>query len=50
MIGILVIIIMFVLLFDGHTIRKQNSELLEQNKEILERVAYLQEKLEYGKE
>ncbi|MGN7117648.1 hypothetical protein [Lysinibacillus odysseyi] len=50
MIEILVIIIMFVLLFDGHTIRKQNAQLLEQNKEIINRLTYLQKNMEQVEE
>ncbi|WP_413366394.1 hypothetical protein [Lysinibacillus sp. 3P01SB] len=50
MIGILGSIILIVLLFDGHTLRKQNTELLEQNKEILERLKFLQTELEMKRE
>jgi hypothetical protein len=49
MIGILGGIILIVLLFDGHSIRKQNAELLDQNKEILVRMKNLQQKVEQGK-
>jgi len=33
--SVVVLIIMFVLLFDGHAIRKQNEELKSQNEKIL---------------
>ncbi|MCM3386935.1 hypothetical protein [Ureibacillus chungkukjangi] len=38
-------IIMFVLLFDGHAIRKQNEELKAQNEKILAEIEYLKRKL-----
>lgn len=42
--SLVVLIIMFVLLFDGHAIRKQNEELKSQTEKILAELEYLKNK------
>lgn len=42
--SVVVLISMFVLLFDGHAIRKQNEEIKLQNKKILDELESLKNK------